>query len=52
MKSLDLNACGVSELNEMEMTSFEGGFWQEIKSAIVDGFDFVEGLCNGIFGVK
>jgi hypothetical protein len=25
MKSLDLNACGVSELNEMEMTSFEGG---------------------------
>ncbi|MBB3188741.1 hypothetical protein [Microbacter margulisiae] len=52
MKSFDLNACGVSELNEMEMKSFEGGFLQEIKTAIVNGFDYVEGFCNGIFGIK
>ncbi|SDD16060.1 hypothetical protein [Williamwhitmania taraxaci] len=34
MKNFDLNACGVQELNAVEIRSIDGGTW----AAFIDGF--------------
>ncbi len=33
MKNLDLNACGVQEMNAAEVAEVNGGFWQAIGLA-------------------
>ena len=39
MKSLDLNAYGVSEMSHQEMVETDGGGWLEkVAKAIIEGF--------------
>lgn len=43
MRSLNLNALGVDELNEMEMTDANGGFgWIDVVDCLLWYVDFAE----------
>jgi hypothetical protein len=38
MKTLDLNACGVEEMNAGEMKTVEGGWWYVFSRFLVNGW--------------